>query len=67
MPRDGGRRGRCRALGGVPPGGDPPDASRPIRVVTGVGWLSHGYWNVAVPLDLRHLTAGANKTGSTDW
>ncbi len=40
-----------------------PDAPRPVRVVTGDGWLSHGYWNVAVPLELRHLTAGASKTG----
>lgn len=30
----------------------------PIRVVTGEGWLSHGYWYVSVPTDMRHLTNG---------
>jgi hypothetical protein len=39
------------------------DAARPVRVVTGDGWLSHGYWNVAVPPELRQLTGGANKIG----
>jgi hypothetical protein len=35
----------------------------PIRVVTGDGWLSHGYWNVAVGPELRHLTNGETKIG----
>lgn len=30
----------------------------PIRVVTGDGWLSHGYWCVMVPAELRHLCNG---------
>ena len=30
----------------------------PIRVVTGEGWLSHGYWYVPVPPDERHLSNG---------
>ena len=35
----------------------------PIRVVTGEGWLSHGYWNVPVPPELRYLTNGEPKVG----
>ena len=35
----------------------------PIRVTTGDGWLSHGYWNVPVPPELRHLTNGETKIG----
>ena len=35
----------------------------PIRVVTGEGWFSHGYWNVPVPPELRHLTNGEPKVG----
>ena len=38
-------------------------ADTPIRVVTGEGWLSHGYWNVPVPPELRHLTNGEPKVG----
>lgn len=34
----------------------------PIRVVTGEGWLNHGYWYVPVPPDLRHLTNGETET-----
>ncbi len=34
------------------------DADRPVRVVTGDGWISHGYWCVAVPPELRALTGG---------
>lgn len=30
----------------------------PIRVVTGLGWLSHGYWYVPVPPEDRWLTNG---------
>lgn len=30
----------------------------PIRVVTGEGWLSHGYCCVTVPPELRHLSGG---------
>jgi hypothetical protein len=30
-----------------------------VRVWTGEGWLSHGYWCVMVPLDERHLSGGA--------
>lgn len=33
----------------------------PIRVVTGEGWMNHGYWNVSVPPELRHLTGGESK------
>ena len=35
----------------------------PIRVVTGEGGFSHGYWKVPVPPDLRHLTRGERTTG----
>lgn len=35
----------------------------PIRVVTGEGWMSHGYWNVAVQPEFRHLTNGEAKIG----
>jgi hypothetical protein len=35
----------------------------PIRVVTGQGWLSHGYWYVPVDDDERWLTGGADKIG----
>ena len=35
----------------------------PIRLTTGDGWLSHGYWNVAVPPESRHLTNGETKIG----
>lgn len=31
----------------------------PIRVVTGEGGFSHGYWKIPVPPDERHLTNGA--------
>lgn len=42
--------------------GDPqPDT--PIRVVTGEGWLSHGYWVVPVPAEDRWLTGGERKVG----
>lgn len=33
-------------------------ADVPIRIVTGEGWLSHGYWCVPVPPEKRHLTNG---------
>ncbi|HVM19088.1 MAG TPA: HNH endonuclease signature motif containing protein [Egibacteraceae bacterium] len=36
----------------------PIEGASPIRVATGGGWLSHGYWYVPVPADLRHLTGG---------
>lgn len=35
----------------------------PIRVVTGEGGLSHGYWKVPVSPDERHLTNGATAIG----
>lgn len=35
----------------------------PVRVVTGEGWLSHGYWNVPVPPEERHLTNGETQVG----
>lgn len=35
----------------------------PIRVVSGEGWLSHGYWCVMVPPELRHLTNGEAHVG----
>lgn len=38
-------------------------ADLPIRVVTGEGSLSHGYWKVAVPPELRHLTNGETQIG----
>ena len=42
--------------------GDPlPDV--PIRVTTGEGWLSHGYWNVPVPPEERSLTNGETQVG----
>jgi hypothetical protein len=36
-------------------------ADDPIRVVTGEGWLLHGYWYVPVAGDERWLTGGARK------
>lgn len=38
-------------------------ADLPIRVTTGEGGLSHGYWKVPVPPDERHLTNGATSIG----
>lgn len=35
----------------------------PIRVVTGEGGLSHGYWKVPVAPEERHLTNGASTIG----
>lgn len=35
----------------------------PIRVATGDGWMSHGYWCVMVPAELRHLTNGETQIG----
>jgi hypothetical protein len=35
-----------------------PDPEKPIRVVTGEGSLSHGYWKVQVPDDERWLMPG---------
>jgi hypothetical protein len=35
----------------------------PIRVATGEGWLSHGYWCVTVPPELLHLTNGEAQVG----
>jgi hypothetical protein len=40
-----------------------PLAHIPLRVVTGNGTFSHGYWKIPVPPDLRHLTNGATSTG----
>ncbi len=34
-----------------------------ICIVTGEGWLSHGYWYVPVPEHLRHLTNGDAEIG----
>lgn len=36
-------------------------ADEPIRVVTGDGWLLHGYWYVAVPTEERWLASGERK------
>lgn len=35
----------------------------PIRVITGEGGFSHGYWKVPVPPELRHLTDGQPTVG----
>ncbi len=35
----------------------------PIRIATGDGGLSHGYWNVPVAVEERHLTNGATSVG----
>lgn len=35
-----------------------PRPEIPVRVATGQGCLSHGYWKVPVPQALRHLTNG---------
>ena len=35
----------------------------PLRQVTGKGSVSHGYWKVPVPVELRHLTGGAAHVG----
>jgi hypothetical protein len=34
---------------------------QPVRIVTGEGWLSHGYWYVPVPEGERWLTNGATR------
>ncbi len=39
------------------------DEATPIRIVTGEGNFSHGYWYVAVPKELRHLSRGEQKMG----
>jgi hypothetical protein len=38
-------------------------ADVPVRIVTGEGWMSHGYWYVPVSHELRHLTNGEDSTG----
>jgi hypothetical protein len=38
-----------------------PTAGGPLRVVTGTGSISHGYWNVSVPSHLRHLVPPGRK------
>jgi hypothetical protein len=35
-----------------------PQAEIPVKVITGKGTLSHGYWKVPVPPKLRHLVNG---------
>jgi hypothetical protein len=35
-----------------------PQAEVPVKVITGKGTLSHGYWKVPVPPELRHLVNG---------
>lgn len=40
-----------------------PRPDHPIRIVTGQGWLSHGYWHVPVPEDERWLANGATSLG----
>jgi hypothetical protein len=40
-----------------------PQADIPIRMVTGNGTISHGYWKVPVPPELRHLTNGERSIG----
>lgn len=40
-----------------------PRADEPVRVVTGEGWLSHGYWYVPVPEPDRWLVCGATQAG----
>lgn len=37
------------------------EAGGAIRIVTGDGWMSHGYWYVMVPVDLRHFTNGESQ------
>lgn len=39
-----------------------PLAGKPIRVVSGDGSLTHGYWKVVVPEDLRHLVPDGRTT-----
>jgi hypothetical protein len=48
--------GRLRKFGDV-------KADVPVRIVTGEGSLSHGYWKVPVPSELRHLTNGDTAVG----
>jgi hypothetical protein len=62
-----GRRVQARGLCGThykrwQKSGDPAPQT-PVRTVTGDGHLSHGYWCVAVPEELRHLSGGEPKTG----
>lgn len=37
--------------------------TEPIRVVLGEGSMSHGYWKVPVPVELRHLSGGDRTVG----
>jgi hypothetical protein len=41
-------------------------ADKPVRIVTGVGFISHGYLRVPIPPDLRHLTRGITQSSSID-
>lgn len=38
-----------------------PLAGGPLRMVTGNGSISHGYWNMSVPAHLRHLVPPGRK------
>ena len=35
-----------------------PQADKPVRQVSGTGFISHGYYVVPIPAELRHLTDG---------
>jgi len=55
--------GYCRShYGRQQKSGDAQEA-RPLRIVTGNGSVSHGYWKVPVAESERHLTRGANSVG----
>ena len=43
--------------------GDIEVADDDIRVVTGTGWLSHGYWCVQVPPEHKRLAPGQHSIG----
>jgi hypothetical protein len=51
-------RDRCPVCykGALRPGLIEPDPD--VRVVDGVGWISHGYWGVVVPPGEEHLAGG---------
>lgn len=55
-------RGMCQAHDNRKQRHGDPLSDEPIRVATGEGGLSHGYWIVPVQPGERHLTGGANST-----
>jgi hypothetical protein len=56
-------RDRCRTCYKAALRAGVVEADPDVRVATGEGWLTHGYWGVVVPPEDRHLTNGRASTG----